>query len=71
MTAITEEELGEIYAFAIQLGKDAGKRLMDGAHARMGDDGTAELHFELKENAADIVTQTDKGKSYELVVSVP
>lgn len=62
---ISEKELDDIYAFAIQLGKDAGKMLMDAARLRMsggasGDDG--EQKFEEKENAVDIVTKTDTGK---------
>lgn len=61
---ISEQELDEIYAFAIQLGKDAGKMLMDAAQLRMsgssGEEG--EQKFEEKENAVDIVTKTDTGK---------
>ncbi|KUI59664.1 Protein QA-X [Cytospora mali] len=54
---ITEKELDEIYAFAIQLGKDAGKMLMDAAKLRMASGGAQES--EEKESAVDIVTKTD------------
>lgn len=60
---ISDKELDEIYAFAIQLGKDAGKMLMDRATLRMsGPSGQEEQKFEEKENAVDIVTQTDTGR---------
>lgn len=59
---ISEKELDEIYAFAIQLGKDAGKMLMDGAALRMSSSsGQGEQKFEEKDNAVDIVTKTDTG----------
>lgn len=61
-TQISDKELNEIYAFAIKLGKDAGKILMDRAQLRMN--GPAEVEerkFVEKENAVDIVTQTDTG----------
>jgi myo-inositol-1(or 4)-monophosphatase len=58
----TEEELDEIYAFAVQLGKDAGKLLLDAAQARfMGDDQSPQDISE-KESAVDIVTKTDEGE---------
>ncbi|KAF3764210.1 inositol monophosphatase [Cryphonectria parasitica EP155] len=60
---ISEQELDEIYAFAIQLGKDAGEMLMDGARVRMsgssGGGQAEEQRIEEKENAVDIVTKTD------------
>jgi hypothetical protein len=65
MSEISKEELGEIYAFAVQLGKDAGKMLLNAAKLRMGDaDGKG--REEMKEhvqkmNAADLVTETDEG----------
>lgn len=59
---IRDEELDEIYAFAIQLGKDAGKMLMDAAALRMSSSaGEGEQKFEEKDNAVDIVTKTDTG----------
>lgn len=58
---ISEKELDEIYAFAVQLGKDAGKMLMDAAKLRMASGGAAHESVE-KENAVDIVTKTDTGE---------
>jgi myo-inositol-1(or 4)-monophosphatase len=67
---IPESELSEIYAFAIQLGKDSGKILLDSLHQRRRDgvDGekqeiVEELVIEEKMNAVDIVTKTDNGMS--------
>lgn len=61
---ITDKELEEIYGFAVQLGKDAGKILMDRAQLRMtGPVQKEEQKFVEKENAVDIVTQTDTGMS--------
>ncbi|CAN8100980.1 unnamed protein product [Discula destructiva] len=57
---ISANELDEIYAFAVQLGKDAGKILMDRAQLRMsGPAEVEEQQFVEKENAVDIVTKTD------------
>lgn len=59
---LTDHDLDEIYAFAVQLGKDAGKMLMDRARLRMsGPAQEEEQKFVEKENAVDIVTQTDTG----------
>ncbi|KAH8881468.1 inositol monophosphatase [Thozetella sp. PMI_491] len=60
MAGLSSEELGEIYAFAIQLGKDAGDILMNSARARFGDAGQSALAFDEKDNAVDIVTKTDE-----------
>ncbi|KAF2687181.1 inositol monophosphatase [Lentithecium fluviatile CBS 122367] len=61
MSEISKEELDEIYAFAVQLGKDAGEMLMDAAKVRMGDVGTQEQKEHVqKENAVDLVTETDE-----------
>ncbi|TPX15445.1 uncharacterized protein E0L32_004425 [Thyridium curvatum] len=65
MASITDTELDEIYAFAIQLGKDAGKMLMDAATSRFGAGGNSGQEFSEKDNAVDIVTQTDEGKTRE------
>ncbi|KAK7738358.1 hypothetical protein SLS53_006169 [Cytospora paraplurivora] len=54
---VTEEELAGIYDFAIQLGKDAGRMLMDAAKLRMARGG--EQESEEKESAVDIVTKVD------------
>jgi len=63
MTATIGEGLDEIYAFAVQLGKDAGSMLMDAATSRFGDAGQSEQFAEEKESAVDIVTKTDEGMS--------
>ncbi|KAI3340115.1 inositol monophosphatase [Ustulina deusta] len=60
MGEITDQELGEIYDFAVQLGKDAGRLLMDFARARWGDQGSGEQLFSEKDNAVDIVTKADE-----------
>ncbi|CAG8316339.1 unnamed protein product [Penicillium salamii] len=57
--ALPQDELDEIYTFAIDLGRKAGKMLMERVDQRIaGGDANA---FEEKENAVDIVTQTDEG----------
>jgi myo-inositol-1(or 4)-monophosphatase len=59
----TPEHLKEIYDFAVQLAKDAGRMLMDGVEARCGNDSTPsteQTHVE-KDSSVDIVTQTDEG----------
>jgi myo-inositol-1(or 4)-monophosphatase len=60
MTHIGREELQQIYHFAIQLGRDAGKILLEGIEKRRfgGDSSTNDVE---KLNAVDIVTQTDNG----------
>lgn len=66
-TQLSEKELDEIYAFAVQLGKDAGKILMDRAQLRMRSTvNEGEQKFEEKENSVDIVTQTDTGREGSL-----
>ena len=67
MADISQEQLDEIYAFAVQLGKDAGRMLLDAARLRMGDGPASreqKEHVE-KENAVDLVTETDEGKCRE------
>lgn len=60
MAASTEDiDLDEVYAFAVQLGKDAGAMLMSAAQARFAGGGGG--GFEEKESAVDIVTKTDEG----------
>lgn len=71
---INDAQLDEIYQFAIDLGKKAGAKLLDGVHARIGGtisdissnvtsnaNMTSNLAFEEKDNAVDIVTQVDEG----------
>lgn len=62
-TEFTPEHLKEIYDFAVQLAKDAGRMLMDGVEARCGNDSTAGVQQEQieKDSSVDIVTQTDEG----------
>lgn len=52
--------LDEIYQFAIQLGKDAGKLLQYAAQQRMN--GGDQLEEVEKLNSVDIVTKTDEGE---------
>lgn len=59
MTTVSEQELDRIYAFAIQLGKDAGAMLQEVANARIG--GRARTNSVEKASAVDIVTETDEG----------
>jgi myo-inositol-1(or 4)-monophosphatase len=65
MTTLSQEELDGIYAFAVDLGKKAGQMLIDAAQIRI-DGGNADAeqkeHVQ-KENAVDLVTQTDEGMS--------
>lgn len=66
---LSDEELGDIYTFAIQLGRDAGNILLDSLHKRRRDASPdsgdsqgvvpEEVLMEEKLNAVDIVTQTD------------
>jgi len=58
MPSLSTEELSEIYAFAVELGKNAGKILLDAAKLRYT--SREEEHVE-KLNAVDLVTQTDEG----------
>ncbi|KAI0450572.1 inositol monophosphatase [Xylaria acuta] len=61
MSDITPQEVGEIYDFAVQLGKDAGRLLMGFAKARWGDTGSGgEQLFSAKDNAVGIVTKADE-----------
>ncbi|KAE9985294.1 hypothetical protein BLS_009037 [Venturia inaequalis] len=62
MSAIGETELEEIYAFAIQLGKEAGDLLLAAADLRMQGDGRKEQTSIEKASSVDLVTQTDEGE---------
>ena len=60
---LEDEELREIYDFALNLGRLAGRILLDGVEKRCnGSEGreTSDIHVE-KMNAVDIVSQTDYG----------
>ena len=65
MKSLSQDELDDIYAFAIELGKAAGKMLMDAAQLRIS--GEVSTHEEKehvqKENAVDLVTETDESMS--------
>lgn len=58
---LSQDELDEIYAFAIDLGRKAGDMLMERVEQRISGCNGPQT-FEEKENAVDIVTQTDEGK---------
>jgi myo-inositol-1(or 4)-monophosphatase len=62
-TNYTELELDDIYAFATQLGKDAGKMLMDAIQRRTNPDNNDKktMSVDEKESSVDIVTKTDHG----------
>lgn len=61
---LSQDELDEIYAFAVDLGRKAGDLLMERVEQRISG-GNGPQTFEEKENAVDIVTQTDEGKLRE------
>lgn len=69
MAGINDQELDEIYAFAVQLGKDAGRLLMSAAQSRMQGtetDSSSQVSYVEKENSVDLVTKTDNGNSREV-----
>lgn len=58
----TQDELDEIYAFAVDLGRKAGDLLMERVELRIsGGEGNSQK-FDEKDSSVDIVTQTDEGK---------
>jgi hypothetical protein len=62
MSEVLEDDLEEVYQFAIGLAKSSGKILLEGLERRRvtEDDCAPEVIIE-KLNAVDIVTQTDTG----------
>ncbi|KAF3385643.1 Protein qutG [Penicillium rolfsii] len=56
---LSQNELDEIYDFAIDLGRKAGEMLMERVEQRISGSHGPQT-FEEKENAVDIVTQTDE-----------
>ena len=66
MGELSRNELDEIYAFAVELGKQAGKMLTDAAQLRIsgGNGSQKEKAHVQKENAVDLVTETDESKSW-------
>lgn len=63
----SQDDLDEIYAFSIDLGRKAGKMLMERVEQRISGANGSSNAFEEKENAVDIVTQTDEGKAAQLI----
>lgn len=67
MPNINDHELADIYAFAVQLGKDAGRMLMAAIQARndAGSEskGSTTVSYIEKDSSVDIVTQTDNGRA--------
>ncbi|KAK4246477.1 inositol monophosphatase [Corynascus novoguineensis] len=57
-TSFTEQELDNIYAFAVQLGKNAGKLLLDIAQSRWKGEETQKVAE--KDSSVDIVTKADE-----------
>ena len=57
------QDLTEIYAFAVQLGKDAGDMLMAAAQRRIDGNGASSstVAYVEKENSVALVTKTDNG----------
>lgn len=73
MSGINDQELQEVYQFAIQLGKDAGDMLMTAARSRMqgtasGSGSGGQVAYVEKENSVDLVTKTDNGAAHEYSV---
>lgn len=64
--SLSQAQLDDIYAFAVELGKQAGKILLDGANARISGTGVTDQQVE-KENAVDIVTKTDEGTLFAVL----
>lgn len=58
---LPQDELDEIYAFAVDLGRKAGKLLMDRVEQHISGSENYTKQYEEKDNAVDIVTQTDEG----------
>lgn len=62
MSEISREELDEIYAFAVDLGRRAGQMLIIAAQVRIngGSGSKAQDEHVQKMNAVDLVTETDE-----------
>ena len=60
MDTISAQELDEIYAFAIDLGKRAGKILLDMVEKQIDGGSGSTNQFVEKNSSVDIVTQTDE-----------
>ena len=70
MADLSRHDLDEIYAFAVQLGKQAGQMLTAAAHWRIvGTPGREEEKEHVqKENAVDLVTETDESRFWSCVL---
>ena len=65
---LSQDELDAIYAFAVDLGRKAGDLLMSRVEQRISGDQGNSQKFDEKDNAVDIVTQTDEGDiAYKVV----
>lgn len=62
MAEINDDQLKEIYDFAVQLGRDAGDKLMTAATSRFTGPRQEEQVATEKDSSVDIVTQTDQGE---------
>lgn len=64
MPDMNDDQLSEVYSFAVQLGKDAGDMLMKAARRRFDNQSgpSTSVAYVEKDNAVDIVTSTDNGK---------
>ena len=58
-----DEQLDEIYAFAVQLGKSAGDRLLSFTQARIAGSCASCVAVAEKDSSVDIVTEADTGTS--------
>ncbi|GIC91950.1 inositol monophosphatase family protein [Aspergillus udagawae] len=56
----TQAQLDEIYAFAIDLGRKAGDLLLERIEKQIASDSETASAYSEKDNAVDIVTQTDE-----------
>src|SRR5579871_3971470 len=61
MNEVLEDDLEEVYQFAIDLAKSSGKILLEGLERRRVTEGDCAPEVIEKLNAVDIVTQTDTG----------
>jgi hypothetical protein len=61
MSEVLEDDLEEVYQFAIDLAKSSGKILLEGLERRRVTEDDCAPEVIEKLNAVDIVTQTDTG----------
>lgn len=68
MPEFSDDQLSEVYSFAVQLGKDAGDMLMTAARRRFENQGgpSTKVAYVEKDNAVDIVTSTDNGSWFSI-----